>query len=357
MKKRGRKVANCQKSFRKKIFSFTQYWLMYYTEKYSDNSEKDFVTFVKAKSYALAKSILVGKSLENDQSVKVKAVLGYMLHKKYKNTKTNRVLSISDWENIRNSSFPNINNFLFKKELLRKKGFTNRFNKAKAKDCKNIGFKKGCENWSHKNRKGIYKKLHERKGLAWTGGEWVKWDKQEMRKTKNEIINALVLNNNSRKKASEYLNIGRSSLYKLMARCETRDWWNSEYPMEKPVPPRVSREQRSITQKKVMARRAQKSSIFFDKSEQAEEKRIRNLKAAKSKQKNAYRESLIPKIKKALIENNNIRTLAAKSLNVKYGTFKAWIDRTKFLVDWSKEYPSSYNNNSKSTWKTVNKSV
>ena len=142
-----------------------------------------------------------------------------------------------------------------------------------------------------------------------------------------------------------------------MARCETRDWWNSEYPMEKPVPPRVSREQRSITQKKVMARRAQKGSIFFDKSEQAEEKRIRNLKAAKSKQKNAYRESLIPKIKKALIENNNIRTLAAKSLNVKYGTFKAWIDRTKFLVDWSKEYPSSYNNNSKSTWKTVNKSV
>ena len=94
---------------------------------------------------------------------------------------------MSDWENIRNSSFPNINNFLFKKELLRKKDYTNRFNKARAEDCKNIGFKKGCENWSHKNRKGIYKKLHERKGLAWTGGEWVKWDEQEMRKT-NDVF-------------------------------------------------------------------------------------------------------------------------------------------------------------------------
>ena len=355
MKKRGRKAINCQKAFRKKLFSFSQYWMLYYTEHHLDHTEKDYVTFIKARSYFLAKKILLEKSKEDNPDVKVKALLGYMLHKDYKHTSTNKKLSLYDWENIRLSSFPNVNNFLFKKHLPRPEGYTNRFNKSTAKDCKNIGFKKGDENWSHKNRKGIYKKLHERKGLAWTGGEWVKWDKQEMRKTKNEIINALVLNNNSRKKAAEHLNIGRTALYKLMARCETRDWWNTEYPMEKRIPPRVSKEQRSATQKLVMEKRRQEGLPFFDKSEQAEEKRIENLKAAKSKQKNAYRESLIPKIKKALIENNNIRTLAAKSLNVKYGTFKAWIERTKFLVDWSKEYPSSYNNNSKSTWKTVNR--
>ena len=83
-----------------------------------------------------------------------------------------------------------------------------------------------------------------------------------MRQTKNRIITALVLNNNNRKKAAEYLNIGRTTLYKLMARCETKDWWNTEYPIEKRVPPRVSREQRSATQKLVMEKRRKRSTLF-----------------------------------------------------------------------------------------------
>lgn len=355
MKKRGRKATNCQKAFRKKTFSFSQYWLMYYTERYEDGTEKDYATFIKARSYLIAKTILIEKSKEDSLNVKVKAVLGYMLHKQYKHTNTNKLLSVSDWENIRQSAFPNVNNFLFKKNLPRPEGYTNRFNKSSAKDCKNIGFKRGAQNWARQNRKGVCKKLNERKGLVWNGGEWVKWDKEEMRRTKNEIINALVLNNNSRKKAAEHLKIGRSSLYKLMARCETRDWWNTEYPFEKPIPPRVSKEQRSAAQKKVMEQRRQNGVPFFDKSLEAEAKRIKNLRKAKAASRDIYRKSLIPKIKKALLANGNVRTKAAASLGVKDATFKRWMDRTKSFVNWSKEYPSSYNNEGKLTWKTVNK--
>lgn len=348
-------MKNCQKLYRKKTFPFSQYWLMYYTERFADGSEKDYATFIKARSYFLAKTILIEKIKEDDSSTKAKAILGYMLHKEYKHTNTNQKLTLSDWENIRQSAFPNLNNFLFKKNLPRPEGYTNRFNKSTAESCKNIGFKKGDENWSRINRKGIYKKLDERKGLIWTGGEWVKWDKEEMRQTKNRIITALVLNNNNRKKAAEHLNIGRTTLYKLMARCETKDWWNTEYPIEKRVPPRVSREQRSATQKLVMEKRRQKGLPFFDKSKKAEAKRIKNLKLAKIKKRDRERKSLIPKIKEALASNDNIRTLAAKSLNIKYVTFKGWMEKTKCWVDWSKEYPSSYNKNDKLTWNTVKK--
>lgn len=355
MKKRGRKTTNCQKAFRKKVFSFSQYWLMYYTERYSDKSEKDYATFIKARSYSLAKIILLEKVKEDHPNVKVKAVLGYMLHKKYKHTNTNQLLSVSDWENIRQSAFPNVSNFLFKKHLPRPEGYTNRFNKSSAKDCKNIGFKKGAENWSSKNRKGVCKKFNERQGLIWNGDKWIKWDKQEMRQTKNRIIHALVLNNNSRKKAAEYLNIGRSTLYRLMIRCETRDWWNNEYPYERPMPPQVSKEQRSATQKKVMKKRKENGVPCFNKSAQTEAKRLKNLKVAISKKRDKNRKALIPKIKKALSDNNNIRSLAAKSLNIKVDRFSAWLLRTKQWVDWSKEYPSPYNKNTKFTWKTIKK--
>ena len=354
MKKRGRKTINCQKSFRKKIFPFTQYWLMYYTERYNDNSEKDFVTFIRAKSYAVAKIILLEKSKEDLSTVKVKAILGYMLHKNYRHTKTNKILSVSDWENIRNSSFPNINNFLFKKELPRREGYSNRFNKTNFKQLKTIGFKKGKDNWARKHRKGVFKKLHERKGLKWSGDKWIEWDKEEMVKTKNNIVNALVLHDNNRKRSAEFLNIGRTKLYKLMVRCETRAWWNENYPPQKPIPPRVSSEQRSETQKRVMQERKARGEKFFDKSFSGEQKRIKALQLAKKEEGAKYKKNLIPVIKKALNENNNIRTLAAKSLNIKYDTFRAWLQRTRHLVNWSNDYPSAYNN-SEVTWKTINK--
>jgi transcriptional regulator with PAS, ATPase and Fis domain len=77
----------------------------------------------------------------------------------------------------------------------------------------------------------------------------------------------------------------------------------------------------------------------FERDEKIEAKRLRALKLSKAKERDKYRESLVPIIKKALENNNNNRSKAADSLNVKRGTFKAWMQRTKAWVDWSKEYP------------------
>jgi len=353
MKKAGRPKRSSQYKFRRKSFPFHQYWLMYFTHQYQDASEKDFMCFIKAKSYFLAKSILVLKSKEDYEGVKVKAILGYMLHKDYKNTSNQKKLSIEDWSDIKASSFPNINNFLFKKEIPRPEGYTNRFNKSTAKDCKNIGFKKGSENWSAKHRKNTSRHVSKRKGLIWNGGGWVPWDKEERKKTKNQLINALVLNGDNRKKAAEYLKIGRSTFYKLMLRCEDKAWWDKHHPIVRVPPPRVSSEQRSATQKRVMAKRRADGKPFFDKSSEAESKRIASLQKSLALKRYNFTKSLIPKIKKALSENNNIRSLAAKSLDLKEGTFKAWMQRTSHWVDWKNEYPSSYNQKgSNVTWKS-----
>ena len=344
MKKRGRKTQNNQTKFRKKTFSFYQYWIVYYTEKYPCGSEKDFTTFIKAKSADLVKSILKSKVQEDFAGTKVKSTSIYMLHKDYKNTATNKKLSVEDWSNVRKSSFPNINNFLFKKEIPRPEGYSNRFNKTDLKHLKTIGFQKGKDNWISANRRNKIRSIHERKGLIWSGAEWVEWDKNEMLKTKNKLIDSLIMHNNNRTHAAKHLNVGRTTMYKLMCRCEEISWWNETFPPPKPTPPQVGAEQRSSTQKKVMKKRKLngESDFFRLNEDEINAKRLKNLKLVKEKQRDEYRQSLIPKIRNALSSNNNDRARAAKVLNVKRGTLKAWMQRTKCWVDWNKEYPNRY---------------
>lgn len=344
MKKRGRKSQNSQTKFRKKTFPFYQYWIVYFTEKYPSGEEKDFTTFIKAKSAELVRLIIKAKVDEDQSGTKTKAISVYMLHKDYINTVTNTTLSVEDWSNVRKSAFPNINNFLFKKENPRPEGYSNRFNKTDYKHLKKIGFRKGKDNWISKNRRHKIKSIHDRKGLIWSGAEWVAWDKEEMLKTKNKLVDSLIMYANNRSKAAEHLKIGRTKMYKLMCRCEEIEWWNTNFPPAKRVPPRVSAEQRSATQKKVMALRKLNGETdwFGNANDEIESKRLRNLKLSKAKERDEYRKSLIPKIRNALKENGNSRIKAAVFLNVKRGTLKAWMQRTKCWVDWNKEYPCNY---------------
>lgn len=342
MKKRGRKKKSCQKVFRSTVYHFDQYWNIAYTEVYKDQSEKDFRTFIKANSYNNAKKILKKKLAES--GVKVKSLQGFMFHSDYKGS-NNRKLTFENWDQIKLAAFPNENDFLFKKEVPRPEGYSNRYNKTNYEHLKTIGFKKGAESYSVIHRKGKHLPIEKRLGKKWTGAEWVDWDKEEMQMTETRIIEALLACNNNRQKASIYLKMGRTQLYKLMKRTRGLDWWNKEYPIEKRIPPRVSREERSATQKRVMSEMMAKGHVpFGNLTEEQKEKKIKNIRASKKKKTKKRLDYWKPRIIEALRECDNSRTEAAKYLQIKICHLRKLLRETKHEINWTKDFPTKHYN-------------
>ena len=335
---------NIQYQARRQTFQVHQYWNLNYTEKYADGSEKDFKTFIKAKSYNLAKEMLLKRLREDDPNIKIKAVHGFLFHKNYKPVQK-RNLTLKEWEQIRKASFPNQHNVLFKLEIERDASKSNRFNWTNHEHLKNIGFKSGEENWSVKNLKGKILPLEERANMIYRG-KWVVWDKESRKQTLNQIVDALIKCDNVRQKAAKYLKISRHKLYKLMERFPEMDW-NKEYPPPKPFKnsrkpdPKVLSE----AQKKCMKKRMQNGETPFKLTPKQEKKRQEGISRHLARQRKSREERLrskIPLIKKALEACDNKRAKAAEYLGWKVSYLSKAMRMTKHIVNWSKEYPNSY---------------
>lgn len=334
---------NKQYRARRKVFQVHQYWNIHYTEKYKDDSEKDFKTFIKAKSYESAKEILIKRTSETDPSIKLKAIHGFMFHKNYKPTEKPQI-RIEEWEQIRKAAFPNQHNVLFKHEVERDPSKSNRFNTTDYEHLKTIGFKSGEDNWSTKNRKGQILPIEERSHMVYKG-KWVPWDKECRNNTRKQIINALIINSNVRIKAAEFLNISRNKLYKLMERFPEIDW-NKDYPIPKPFSnaKKASKEVYSAAAKKSMKKRMENGHVPFNLTEEQEEKRKANREKHNEKLR-AKREIRLNKqielIKDALSKNDNKRNKAAEFLGWKIAYLSKAMRLTKHIVNWSVEYPNS----------------
>lgn len=213
----------CQKIFRKKKFPYNQYWSLAYTESYKDGTEKDFKSFIKARSYFLAKELLKMKIKEDNPSVKIKSLQGLMFHSELRIKQ--KKLTIQDWENIRNSSFPNNANYLFKIEIPRPPDYDHRLGKVKTLHLKSIGFKSGEENWSVKNVKGKVLPESERSHKIYNG-KWIDWEPQLRNAQLDKIVGAMLRNGNCKTKAAKDLKISRNKLYKLMKKFPEIDWEN-----------------------------------------------------------------------------------------------------------------------------------
>ena len=341
--KRGRKKLNIQTKARRKHFSFHQYWNISYTERYVDGSEKDFKTFIRAKSYVLAKDVLTRRLKEDDPNIKLKAIQGFMFHNDYKSD-TGKTLGLKEWEQIKNSAFPNSSNTVFKFHVPRPDWKSNRFNATNYEQLKGIGFKKGKDNWSTIHRKGKSLPYELRQGKIWVGHEWRDWDKHEMEEVKKRIISALILHNNNRSKAAVELGLNRNSLYKLMSRI-TGVNWGEEYPITRPTPPRVPTKQRSATQRRVMNEKMEGGYIpFSDLTEEQESRKRRNIKETFRKKREKRLNEFIPLAKKALSECGNSRSKAADMIGIKRSHFSKMMAQTKHVVNWSKDFPSNYLN-------------
>ena len=334
---------NKQYRARRKVYQVHQYWNINYTEKYSDGSEKDFKTFIKAKSYAFAKEILLKRLREDDPNIKIKAVHGFLFHKGYK-SQGRTGLGITDWDLIRKAAFPNGNNALFKHEITRDPKKTNRFNETDFEHLKTIGFKSGEENWSTINRKGKILPLGERSHMIFKG-KWIPWDKVSRDNTRKEIIDALIQSGNVRQKAAKVLNISRNKLYKLMSRFPEVDW-DKDYPKPNPFAnarkpdPKVMSE----AQKKSMKKRMANGEVPFNLTPEQEKRRRESRFKHTTLQRKAREERLksqIPLVKEALEACDNKRNKAAEFLGWKVSYLAKFMRLSKHLVNWSKEFPNS----------------
>jgi len=334
---------NFQYLARRKAFHFHQYWNINYTERYGNGTEKDFKTFIKSKSYAFAKEILLKRLREDDPDIKIKAVHGFMFHKDYRSM-TKPSLKVEDWEQIRKASFPNEHNVLFKYEVERENGKSNRFNATDYEHLKGIGFKSGEDNWSSQNRKGKILPLDKRSHMIFRG-KWIPWDKECRDNTKQEIINALIKSSNNRSNAAIYLNISRHKLYTLMSRFPEIDW-DSKFPPIRPfstVTKVVPAEVRSEIQKKVMKKRMDAGHVPFQlTSEQAKKRdqgKEKYLKRIRAEREIRYLH-LVDLVKKALLDNDNYRRKAAESLGWSSSYLSKVMQRTKHIVNWNNDFPN-----------------
>ena len=325
-----------QAKYRRTTFSRPRYWNINYTEKYSCGSEKDFKTIVFARSYNLALHMLEQKLKESDPLLKIKAVHGFMFHKNYHSAAIGP-LGVKEWEEIRSSAFPNENNFLFKLEIPRPEGYTNRFNKTNFKMLKNIGFSKGESNWAVRNRKGKVLSIEERAHKTWKG-HWVDWDPLLRQAAKHKLMEALIKSKNNRTHAAKYLGVHRNKIYKLFRKFPEVDW-EKEYPA--PPPPRPS-----SSYSDSMKKRMRDGEIPFEKgnSSDVEAKRIANMTKAKRAKRKETIEEMLPKIDSALKETGGNRTKACHLLDLSPSVFGKLLRATRGRIDWSKKYPSKFAN-------------
>lgn len=339
----NKRKKNKQYRARRKVYQVHQYWNINYTEKYDDGSEKDFKTFIKAKSYDFAKEILLKRLREDDPNIKIKAVQGFLFHQKYK-SQGRKGLGITDWDLIRKAAFPNGNNAIFKHEIIRDPKKSNRFNETDYEHLKTIGFKSGEENWSTIHRKGKILPIDERSHMIFKG-KWVPWDKVCRDNTRKEIIDALIQSRNVRQNAAKILNISRAKLYKLMSRFPEVNW-DEEYPKPNPFEnarkpdPKVMSE----AQKKAMKKRMANGEIPFNLTPEQEKKRKEGKAKHIARQRKAREERLqsqVPLVKEALEACGNQRKKAAEHLGWKVSYLSKFMRLSKHMVNWSQEYPNS----------------
>ena len=239
-----------QKKFRKTKYQFDQFWSLHYTEIFSDKTERDYKTIIKARSADYAREILIKKTKDDNPGHLLNNIQVYMLQPG--SSLNNLILTIEDWDHIHKASFPNVANVLFKCHIPRPEGWLTRTNSKKPK-------------LSNKNAFQAFNKAHEcqlsreQKAYMKWDGKWKPWPSSERNALKQRIQLALKMFGNNRSHAAKHLRIHVRYLYKLMHDKFIEVDWTKEFP-----PPVISivdqntnQEKRSQSIKKSWEKRSQ----------------------------------------------------------------------------------------------------
>ena len=129
----------------------------------------------------------------------------------------------------------------------------------------------------------------------------------------------------------------------MMKKIEGVEWWNEHYPIKRPPPPRVPREERSRTQARVMKELMAKGHIPFSSlSKEQQKKRYENMCKAKKAKTEVRLAFWKPKIMNALELCENSRVDAAHFLGIKINHLRKLMRETNSEVNWAEKFPTKY---------------
>lgn len=107
-----------QTKFKRRVFSWDQYWFFQYTLYSNKEFEEEFVSVIKSRSFDKASDILLDKVKKDNPKISIKNIRGSMFHKNFVfDREKSSKITIKDWEDIRNCCYPNENDFLFKLKI------------------------------------------------------------------------------------------------------------------------------------------------------------------------------------------------------------------------------------------------
>ncbi len=322
-------------------FAVHQYWSISYIEIDKLGVKHPYSVIIKSKSYAGAKRILLAKVKEDSPSSKLKfSAYCFWIHKNFRTERKGfRVLTLKDWEDIRNASFPNPHNILFKAPW---EGFKEK--KLSPSACaalKKVGFQAGDKNWCVKHRKGVSLPQEERAKKVYRG-KWVEWDPEERSMEKDRLIRALSKHKNNRSKAAKELGVSRNKIYFLFKRFPEVDWEN-DYAAPSPIPPLPrTLEEASRRARKGIETRRRKGEVFFKNafSEEANQKRRSTRRANDALRRKDKIRSFAPKIIEALRLHKNCRTKAAAHLGISSSSLYRYMNALNEKINWHEDYPT-----------------
>lgn len=243
-------MSKLQRYNRRKKYQFDQFWAAHYTEIYSDKTERDYKTVIKARSSDYAKEILIKKTKEDNSNHLLKNIQIYMFQPG--GSLNNLSLTIADWDHIHKASFPNVANVLFKCHIPRPKDWLTRTNSKKPKFSNKNAFKK--LNQAHKCQLSKEQKAY----MKWDG-KWKPWPVTERNALKQRIQLALKMFGNNRTHAAKHLRMHVRHLYKLMHNKFIEVDWTKDFPppVVSIVDQKTSREKRNESIKKSWAKRSE----------------------------------------------------------------------------------------------------
>ena len=265
----GRRKKPIQLKVKNVKFQFDQYWSIKYTEISPGSTDQDYKVIIKSRSSELARRILKNKSKESNPGCKLKGISINMLH-------TNSVinglrLTVKDWECIKDAAFPNSVNVLFRFTSLRTEKQKVQLVKLRKTQPK-FNVNKISQNFSKE----------EKNHMRWEG-KWKPWPKAERDAFKERMSIGLKLNNNCRFKAAKYIGVSQRYFQQLLKKFPEVDWVN-DFPVQ-----------------------------YYKFNESDNSKRITGIRASKKKLKQAYIDSMTPKVI-ALLEKGDSFNSICKSL-------------------------------------------